>query len=196
MKTMLKVTLLFALVAFANTLFATGNLKLNILPLNDEKAVVAISTLSNSNFNITIVDEKNQIVYYQEAADQGAGYRKVYNFSDLEDGMYKLTVESNDLSSERQFKKSHGAIKVGEEKTTLEPFFGYEDGILRCSYLNFAKENVNLYFLDNDKQIYTKNIGRDFNVQQAFNLSQLAKGSYDAVLTAGEKQFSYTIEIQ
>jgi len=43
MKTMLKVTLLFALVAFANTLFATGNLKVNMLPINDEKAVVAIS---------------------------------------------------------------------------------------------------------------------------------------------------------
>jgi len=105
-------------------------------------------------------------------------------------------VVSNDLSSERQFKKSHGAIKVGEEKTTLEPFFGYEDGILRCSYLNFAKENVIIHFYEKNQQIYTKDIGRDFNVQQALNLSQLDKGNYEAVLTAGEKHFSYYIEIQ
>jgi len=196
MKTMLKVTLLFAFVAFANTLFATGSLMVNMLPINAEKAVVAISTLSSSNFNITIVDEKDQIVYYQEVADQGAGYRKVYNFSYLDDGTYKLTVESNDLSSELQFQKSHGTIKVGEEKTTLEPFFEYEDGIFRCSYLNFTRENVTIYFFKNNQQLYTKNIGRDFNVQQALNLLQLASGSYDAVLTAGEKQFLYTIEIQ
>lgn len=196
MKTMLKVTLLFALVAFANTLFATGNLKVNMLPINAEKAVVAISTLSNSNFSITIVDEENRIVYYQEATDQGAGYRKVYNFSDLDDGTYKLTVESNDLSSERQFQKSHGAIKVGEEKTTLEPFFGYEDGILRCSYLNFTKENMTLHFFENDELIYAKNFGRNFNVQQALDLTKLDKGSYVAILVAGEKQFSYPIQIQ
>jgi hypothetical protein len=196
MKTMLKVTFLFALVAFANTLFASGNLKLNILPLNDEKAVVAIQTLSDSNFNITIVDEKNQIVYYKENSEPTENYRKVFNFSDLEDGTYKLTVASNDLTSERQFKKSYGKIKVGEEKTTLEPFFGYEAGILRCSYLNFAKEDMALHFFKNNEQIYSKNIGRDFNIQQALDLSKLDTGSYEAVFSAGAKTYLYPIEIQ
>jgi len=196
MKTMLKVTFLFALVAFASTLFASGNLKVNILPVNAEKALVAISTLSDSNFNITITDDNDHIVYYRENTDPGENYRKVYNFSDLEDGTYKLTVVSNDLTAERQFEKSHGLIKVGEEKTTLEPFFGYEDGILRCSYLNFTKEDMTLYFFKNNEPIYSKEIGRDFNVQQALNLSKLGKGTYEAVLTAGGKQFTYPIEIQ
>jgi len=105
-------------------------------------------------------------------------------------------VVSNDLTAERPFEKSHGLIKVGEEKTTLEPFFGYEDGILRCSYLNFTKEDMTLYFFKNNEPIYSKEIGRDFNVQQALNLSKLGKGTYEAVLTAGGKQFTYPIEIQ
>lgn len=196
MKTMLKVTFLFALVAFANTLFAAGNLKVNILPLNAEKAVVAISTLSNSNFNITIADDNGQIVYYQENSNPGENYRKVYNFSNLEDGTYNLTVVSDDVTSERQFKKSHRIINVGEEKTTLEPFFGYEDGILRYSYLNFNKEVMTIYFYKNGEQIYTRSLGRGFNVQRALNLSKLDKGKYEAVLYAGGKQFSYPIEIQ
>ena len=196
MKTMLKVTFLFALVAFANTLFASGNLKVNILPLNAEKAVVAISTLSNSNFNITIADDKGQIVYYQENSNSGENYRKVYNFSDLEDGTYKLTVVSDDLTSERQFKKSHKIINVGEEKTTIEPYFGYDDGILRCTYLNFTKEDMTIHFFKNNELLYTKNIGKGFNVQEAMNLSKLGKGNYEAVLYAGVKQFTYPIVIQ
>jgi hypothetical protein len=196
MKTMLKVTFLFALVAFANTLFAVGNLKVNILPVNAEKAVVAISTLTNSNFNITIADENGQIIYYQENLNAGENYRKVFNFSDIEDGTYKLTVVSNDLTAERQFKKSHGQIKVGEEKTTIEPFFGYEAGILRCSYLNFTKEDMTLHFFKNNELIYTKNVGRGFNLQEAMNLSKLDKGNYEAVLSAGPKEYSYPIEIQ
>jgi hypothetical protein len=196
MKTMLKVTFLFALVAFASTVFASGNLKVNILPLNADKAVVAISTLSNSNFNITIADDKGQIVYYQESSNPGENYRKVYNFSDLEDGTYQLTVVSDNLSAERQFNKSRGQIKVGEEKTTLEPFFGYEAGILRCSYLNFTKEDMTLHFFKNNELIYTKNVGRGFNMQEALNLSKLDKGNYEAVLYAGGKQFTYPIQIQ
>jgi hypothetical protein len=196
MKTMLKVTFLFAFVAFANTLFASGNLKVNILPLDAEKAVVAISTLSNSNFNITIADDQGQIVYYQENSNPGENYRKVYNFSDLEDGTYKLTVVSDDMTSERQFKKSHRIINVGEEKTTIEPYFGYEDGILRCSYLNFNKENMSLRFFKNNELIYTKDIGRNFNLQEAMNLSKLDKGNYEAVLSAGGNEYSYPIVIQ
>jgi hypothetical protein len=196
MKTMLKVTFLFALVAFASTVFASGNLKVNILPLNADKAVVAISTLSNSNFNITIADYKGQIVYYQESSNPGENYRKVYNFSDLEDGTYQLTVVSDNLSAERQFNKSRGQIKVGEEKTTLEPFFGYEAGILRCSYLNFTKEDITLHFFKNNELIYTKNVGRGFSMQEALNLSKLDKGNYEAVLYAGGKQFTYPIQIQ
>jgi hypothetical protein len=196
MKTMLKVTFLFALVAFANTLFAAGNLKVNIVPVKAEKAVIAISKLSDSNFDITIADENGQIVYYKENSNPSENYRKVYDFSDLEDGTYYLTVASNDLTTERQFSLSHGQITVGEEKTTLQPFFGYQAGILKCSYLNFEKDKVTLIFYKNDEQIYSKKIGRDFNIHHALNLSKLDKGEYKAVLYAGEKQFKYPIEIQ
>jgi len=196
MKTILKVTFLFALVAFANTLFATGNLKVNIFPVNAEKALVAVSTLSDSNFNITIADENGQIIYYKENSNKGENYSKVFDFSYLEDGIYKLTAISNDLTAEREFIKSHGMIKVGEEKTTLEPFFYYKDGILRCSFLNFNKEDIALYFYKNDEQIYSRNVGRDFSIQQALDLSKLDKGDYKAVLYAGAKQFDYPIQIQ
>ena len=193
---MLKVTFLFALVAFANTLFAAGNLKVNIVPLNAEKAVVDISTLTNSNFSITISDDQGHVVYYNENSNPGENYHKVYNFSDLEDGTYKLKVVSNDITTERQFQKSHRIIMVGEEKTTLEPFFGYEDHILKCSYLNFAKDYMTMNFYKDHELVYTKKIGRDFNIQHALNLSKLVKGNYEAVLSTGEKQFLYPIEIQ
>ena len=196
MKTMLKITFVLALVAAANTLFAVGNLKVNMVALKDVKAVVAISALSNSNFNITISDEKGQIVYYQENTDHSDIYRKVYNFSNLEDGFYKISVVSDDLTTERQFQKIRSSIRVGDEKTTLEPFFKYEDGLFRCSYLNFDKENVVLHFYGNDQEIFKKNIGKDFSIQQVFSLSKLKRGNYSAVLTAGNKVFSYNIEVE
>jgi len=196
MKTIFKVTLVFVLVAFANTLFAAGNLKVNILPVSAEKAVVAISALSNSNFNITITDEQDRIVYYNETTDPGENYRRVYNFSDLEDGMYKLSVVSNNFTAERPFQKTHKGITVGDEKTTIEPFFGVENGILRCTYLNFPNENLTLYFFEDNQLLYSKKIGRNFNVCEGLNLSKLGRGDYQAILSTGEKEYSYPVHIQ
>jgi hypothetical protein len=196
MKTILKVALMFAFVAFANTLFAVGNLKVNIIPLSSEKAVVAISSLTNSNLKISVTDDMGRLVYFKETTDPGANYRKVYNFSDLEEGKYNLSVVSDNLTTERQFEISNKTITVGEEKTMLEPFFTYEDGYLKFSYLNFNKENVSLYFFDKNELVYSKKIGRDFNVNSALNLSKLREGNYVAILAAGGKEYKYPIDIR
>jgi hypothetical protein len=195
MKTIFKITAVFAFVAFSNILFAAGNLKVNIHPLNSEKAVVDISSLSNSNFSITVANENNNIVYYKENSDPSANYSKVFDFSNLSDGKYKLVVAAYKMVTEREFQKHRGTIEVGEETTTLEPFFFYKDGLLKCTYLNFMNENLNVSFYDtNDERIYSKKIGRNFNVLEGFNLSKLDSGSYRAVLTAGNKAYAYNIE--
>lgn len=187
--------LMFAFVAFANTLFALGNLKVNIFPLSSEKAVVAISSLTGSNLKISVADEKGRIVYFKETTDANSNYRKVFDFSDLEEGTYQLSVLSNDLTTKRTFNIGRNEIKVGEEKTMIEPFFGYENGILKYTFLNFQKENVTLYFYDKNQMIYSKKIGRNFNIVEALNLSKLDKGYYLAVLSTGDKDYSYDIKI-
>jgi len=196
MKTILKVTLAFAFVAFANTLFATGNLKVNIQPISAEKALVAISSLTDSNLKITVEDSQGRIVYYKEVDEPTGDYKKVYDFSDLDAGNYKLSVESDRLTSERSFEIKNWKIEVGNEKTTIEPFFGYNEGLLRCSYLNFPKDDLTLYFFDQKQLIYTKEIGRNFNVSEALNLSKLDKGNYTAILSTKDKDYSYDIDIK
>ena len=194
MKTMLKVTLVIAFAAFANTLFATGNLKMNVIPVSGEKAIVAISSVSDSNFQISMTDENGQIVYYKETSDSVENYRKMFDLSQLDPGVYKITVKCNNLTTQREFRKTHYDIKVGEEKTVLEPFFSYKDGLLRCTYLNFSKDDLTLNFFENNELLYTKNIGRNFNVNEALNLSKLKDGTYQAILCTGDNDFLYTVE--
>lgn len=196
MKTILKMTLLFAFLAFANTLFAAGNLNVNIQPLSAEKAVVLISSLTDNNLKISVEDDQGRIVYYKEINDQTGNYRKVYDFSNLEKGKYRILVESDRLTTERLFEIDKWKISLGKEKTTLEPFFGYKDGLLRCTYLNFPKEDLTLYFYEKNQLIYSKNIGRNFKVSEALNLAKLNEGSYEAVLSTGNKDYSYKIDIE
>lgn len=196
MKTTLKVTFVLAFALLASNLFAAGNLKLNILPLNEEKAVVSISALTNADLKISILDDWGNIVYYQESEAPATNYRKVFNFSELENGTYSMKVVSSDLVTERQIKKTTNNIVIGDERTVGKPFFGVDDNILRCSYMNYAQENAAFHLYSNDQEIYNRKIGKDFIVQQALDLSKLTKGEYQAVLTAGNEQFTYNIEVK
>ena len=191
-----KVTMLIAFVAFANTLMATGNLKVNILPLTAEKAVVAISNTAAANFQISIANEKGEVVYYKETDADSKDFRKVFDFSNLDKGDYKLSVTVDALTTERLFKIENKNIAVGKEKSILEPFFAYKDGVLKLSYLNFPEEDLSLNFYDRDNLVYTKEIGNKFNVSEGFNLSKLEKGTYSVVLSANDKSYTYNLNVE
>lgn len=195
-KTISKLTMLFAFVAFANTLMAGGNLKVNILPLTSEKAVVAISTTDAANLQISIENENGEKVYYKETDADNKDYRKVFDFSNLDRGDYKLSVSTNGLTTERTFSIDNKNIAVGKEKSLLEPYFAFKDGVLKLSYLNFPEEKLSLNFYTDNDLVYSKEIGSKFNVVEGFDLSKLEKGTYSAVLSTESKSYSYNLDLK
>lgn len=191
-----KVTMLIAFVAFANTLMAAGNLKVNILPLTAEKAVVAISNTDASNFKISIQNDNGETVYYKETDGDSKDYRKIFDFSGLDKGNYNLSVSVNGLTTERGFKIDNANIAVGKEKSLIEPYFGYKDGVLKLSYLNFPEESLSLNFYDGTDLVYSKELGNKFNVVEGYDLSKLASGSYSVVLSSDSKNFTYNLDVK
>jgi hypothetical protein len=191
-----KVTMLFAFVAFANTLMATGNLKVNIVPVTAEKAVVEISSAAASNFQISISNTKGEVVYYHETDEESSDYRKVYDFSDLENGDYKFAVTVDRLTTERSFNVKNQNISVGKEKNMIEPFFAYKAGILKLSYLNFSEKSMNLNFYNGNDLVYSNNIGNQFTVNKGFDLSKLEKGNYSVVLSTDDKTYNYNVNVE
>ncbi len=196
MKTISKLTMLFAFVAFANTLMAAGNLKVNILPLNAEQAVVAITTVDAANLQISIENDKGEKVYYKETDADNKDYRKVFDFSNLEKGDYKLSVSTNGLTTERKFSIDNENIAVGSEKSVLEPYFAYKDGVLKLSYLNFPEEKMNLSFYSDGNLVYSKEMGKKFNATEGFDLSKLEKGTYSVVLSTESQSYTYNLDLK
>jgi hypothetical protein len=191
-----KVTMLFAFVAFANTLMATGNLKVNIVPMTAEKAVVEISSAAASNFQISISNSKGEVVYYNETDEESSDYRKVYDFSDLENGNYKLSVTIENQTTERLFSINNKNLAVGKEKNSMKPFFSYKDDILKLSYLNFSEKNMNLDFYNGNDLVYSHKIDNQFTVNKGFDLSKLDKGNYSVVLSADDKTYTYNVNVE
>jgi len=196
MKTISKLTMLFAFVAFANTLMASGNLKVNIHPLTSQKAVVAISNTIASNFQINIENEKGESMYFKEIGADSKDYSKVFDFSNLEAGEYKLTASFDGATTERTFNIDKSKIAIGKEKVEIEPYFAYTEGILALSFLNFPEENLVLNLYDNNGLVYSKELGNKFTVNKGFDLSKLNKGNYSAVLSTDTKNYTYNVDVE
>ena len=196
MNTISKVTMLFAFVAFANTLMATGNLKVNIVPMTAEKAVVEISSAAASNFQISISNNQGEVVYYNETDEESSDYRKVFDFSDLDNGKYKLSVTIENQTTERLFSINNKNLAVGMEKNSMKPFFSYKDDILKLSYLNFSEKSMNLDLYNGNDLVYSHKIDNQFAVNKGFNLSKLEKGNYSVVLSADDKTYSYHVNVE
>jgi len=195
-KSFSKVTMLLAFVAFANTLMAAGNLRLNILPLNSERAVVAITNNEAANFQISIEDKKGEKIFYKETRSDNNDYRKIYDFSELENGEYKMTVTINGDTAERTFNINDSNITVSKEKKIEEPYFSYIDGVLKVSYLNFSEEKLNLNFYKDNELVYSKSLGNKFNVIEGYDLSKLEEGVYSVVLSGNDRTFTYGVDIK
>jgi hypothetical protein len=195
-KAISKVTMLFAFVAFANTLMASGNLKVNIRPIDSEKAVVAISNAEASNYQISIVNDNGELVYSKETDEESMDYTKIFDFSNLENGDYKLSVTVDKLTTERAFKVKNQNITVGKEKNMIEPYFAYKDGILKLSFLNFSEKNITLNFYSENELVYSRAIGDKFSIQNGYNLSKLDKGAYSVVLSTEDKSYTYNVNVE
>jgi len=114
----------------------------------------------------------------------------------LEKGEYKLSVSTNGLTTERNFSIDNENIAVGGEKSVLEPYFAYKDGVLKISYLNFPEENMNLSFYTDGDLVYSKEMGKKFNASEGFDLSKLEKGNYTVVLSTTSQSYSYDLDLK
>ncbi|MHA7112520.1 hypothetical protein ACRTDU_20520 [Sunxiuqinia elliptica] len=195
MKTFRTITMMVALTVIANIAMASGNLRVNILPLKADRAVVAISNNAESKFQISIEDEQGAVVYFKETDGGMADYRKVYDFSNLENGSYKLVVSLDNISGEREFSIDHGVINVGKEKTLAAPFFSFKDDILRVAYLNHQGEKTSLYIYTKGELVYSKALENSFSVNEGLDLSKLTTGDYQVVLASGDEVYDYNLAV-
>lgn len=195
MKNLKRNLMAIALVMFSGALMATGNLKLNIVPAENNKAVVNISNAAQSRFEIELKNESGEMIYYKQTSSPLTSYSKMYDFTMLEDGYYTFEVKVNNEKEVADLSINNGKVLVLDSRKEVEPYFTMKENRLEISYLNHAKEVLDIYVYDKktNELLYEKKLEPSFAVNYGLDFSKLNKGKYDAVL-AGENNF-YEYEV-
>jgi len=167
--------------------------KMNVVPLTPDRAVVSILNNKEAMFELSILADNGELVYYKQSAKPLNTYQKVFDFSQLANGKYTMNLKVNDTRLSKEFEVAANGIFVGESKMRFDPYFSYANDVLKLSYLNFDEESMSLNIYDEKGLVYESKLGKEFNMVNGYDLSALAKGKYQVVLSSLNNEYTYSI---
>ncbi|HNQ37015.1 MAG: hypothetical protein KA780_04895 [Prolixibacteraceae bacterium] len=167
--------------------------RLEVYPVNEGKAIVALANERPARMVVSLSAGDGSLVYHSESKESQTGYRKLFDFSGLEDGRYVLSVKVNSTTVKRPISIDGGALRVGDSEFRFDPYFSWSDDVLKISYLNFDGDPLRVTINGQESTVYEGSLGRNFSVMAGYDLSALDRGQYTVVVAGGDKQFVYTL---
>ncbi|MEE4286620.1 MAG: hypothetical protein V2I31_10735 [Mariniphaga sp.] len=182
-------------VLVAATVFATQLPTMNVIPVQNEKALVAFETMSPANFELSLTNQRGETIYYKKSEEPAQNYKVVLNLQELEDGNYHVNLKHGNCTLDRQITVSNGTnLKVGEEIRMFSPYYNFENNTLRVSYLNNSHKNVFLNIYRDGQYITGKKLGKEMCIQKSLDFSKLEEGIYEVVLINNNNEFQFTVQ--
>lgn len=186
----------FVIVSFiAVTTFATDAPKMNIIPVDSNKAIITFQTKTPSKLEITLKDNDGAIFYYKKSDIPTDAYRDLIDISALPKGLYTMCVIAGNKSIQRELQVSKKDIKIGSALCLYEPYFCIHEGILDVSFFNIARKKVQLDIFKNGEFVSGTNLGKEMAVQRRLDISNFEKGKYELVLTDWFKKHKVVVQI-
>jgi hypothetical protein len=179
----------------AATVFATQLPTMNVIPVQNEKALVAFETMSPANFELSLKNQRGETIYYKKSEEPVQNYKLIFNLQDLEDGNYHVNLKHGNCTLDRLITVSNGTnLKVGEEIRMFSPYYKFENNTLQISYLNNSQKNVFLNIFRDGQYVTGKKLGKEMCIQKVLDFSKLEEGTYDVVLTNNSNEFQFTVQ--
>lgn len=194
MKTIIAIGFLVAYTLLSQVTFASGNLKVNVLPKAEGRALLEISNNAEQKVEISILNSEGDLVFYHETETEHTEYNRTLNFSKLEHGIYKMIVKADGASNEQMLNVGRHGIAVGKIVEKTEPIFSFKDNQLRVSHLNHNLDDMILYVYRNRELIWEKGMGNMFSLTVGYDLTKLDKGNYQVVFASGGETYEYDLK--
>jgi hypothetical protein len=196
MKTMKTTVMMMAVMVWSTYTYASGKVQLNMKPSGNESAMVEIVKSSETDAEVEVTNEYNEVIFYKKLNGSAADYQKKYDFSALEDGKYRMTVNSENETNETWFKIERGDVIIENNRKIMEPLVKADRNLWTMSFLNYPMEHMNLYVYNGNNLMYHKKMKPEFAVHAGLDFSKLLPGTYDIVFSNEHNIFEYEIKVR
>jgi hypothetical protein len=192
-------SLLLVAAVFAGSLAVSANGKVAVVPyLKTNYTLIAAESADAEFSSVAILDAYGETVYATRRIASQAVFSKVFDFSNLADGEYKVRLRAKSGSTlEEKFLVKSGALAP----TTFSEMAEVSDNDVRIwsdkdflfvSHLNRAMAPVVINVKDaRGSVVYNTTLPADLTYSGKYDVAALPKGDYTISLLSGSKVYNY-----
>lgn len=182
------VTMFATLLSFANeTSFYT---------IKNEAKTTSLTLSNVKKGNLLSIKDTHGITLYKELIKESGIYTKGFDLTSLPDGDYVFELDKDVEISSIPFSVASNIVSVSKnlEKTIYKPITVLKDDMVYITKLslNEAPLEVEVFFTDsnNYELVYSEKIENTINIEKAFKLTGLEKGSYKIVYHSEGREYT------
>ncbi|QWX84450.1 hypothetical protein H0I23_02030 [Cellulophaga sp. HaHaR_3_176] len=195
MKTVLKITVMAALMF--NTLIASANSepKIYVAGENAEKSLIFELDVTSENTKIQLIDSENNIIYSDNALSS-TGVRKKFDLSKLTSGVYTFKVDNSVKAITYQILLASNEMTILNKDEKVKAVFRKKNGLVYVNLLNVDKSDVVIKVYDSSSRLlFTEVVSDSLIVEKAINFTGAHKGQYTISVKDGSEKYSENISI-
>lgn len=171
--------------------FATGKIKINPY-LDTDLSIISIINPTKSELRMKIYDKEGNL-YYSKKVNSTTADQKIFDFSYLEDGIYKIVLSGAEEKTEKEFIIEGKKLKVENNNEIAEKtLFRSENNNLFVSYYSSENKAFRISIIDAlGNEVFEESYTSAPTFSKKFNVTALPEGEYKVRLISNNKEYNY-----
>jgi hypothetical protein len=148
------------------------------------------------NSKILVIDQFGAVLYRETA--ENTNYEKVFNFEELEEGIYTMEIHNEVSIDKIPFKVAAKKVyfEKANRKKVFKPYLIKKGSIIKISKLALNFEELEVRFIDDQSRIlYNETLGGKKSLGLVFNLESLESGQYTVLMKSDGMEFIKFINV-
>ncbi len=159
-----------------------------------DKGIVKITVPENGTSKLYIYDPEGYLIH-NETIKPGSDNSKVYDVSNLEDGVYSFTSEMDFFTTYKKIKVESSTIEVISKLVEYRPVFSVKGDYLLINFLNLDQDDLEIVIESYDRIYHRGDLENTATYHKAFDIRNLSRGEYFATLSSSGKTFRHSFQV-
>lgn len=159
----------------------------------EKKVKVQVIEPGLQDISVHVADVAGKVIY-QEDIRARTTYGKVYDLSNLEDGVYTFTSDGEYISTTKKIEVEGSTAREISKEATFKPVITLKGDYLKVNYFNKGQEDIEFTIEGSGEIFHESDGGNEVAYGKMLDVSQMPSGSYYARLKIGNKEYYHSFE--
>jgi|GEM_PF-3563414 len=166
---------------------------------NNNSSIIIEATDIMKGDEVIIRNQKGNVLY-REQLDANKTYKKIFQFSLFDNGVYIISFENNFKVEYYNVIKNDNGIKlvdVNYDKFSFKPVVKRDQNLAHVFLTNESLKNVELRIVDQSgEELTSTRFNDELIIKRSYDLSRLPKGKYSLIIEVGKQSFTRVLNVQ